>query len=174
MVVNKLLVGRVDERHEEEERSGHDGKAPVWHHLGEVVGQESTDGSLDTRKRLAGRRGQARTGGGKTHHRRGEDVLGEEDTLGLNDEEVEKLVDVANQGIQRLARYGEVLAGTQLRRQSLAHDGLANNLGENRHAEGHPGQLERVADHIKVSSQENDGNDAGVGDGRSTCDAGRG
>lgn len=119
----------------------------------------------------AGKEGQE---GGETHNRRGEDVLGEEDTLSLNDEEVEKLVDVADQGIERLARHGKVLAGAQLRRQSLAHDGLANNLGENRHAEGHPGQLERVADHIKVSSQENDGNDAGVGDGRSTCDAGRG
>lgn len=117
---------------------------------------------------------EARAGKGwrrKTNDRRGEDILGEENTLGLDDEEVDEFVNVANQSIEGLARHSVVLAGTQLRRQSLAQDGLASNLGKNRHAKRHPGQLEGVADHIKVSGQEDDGNDAGVGDGRSTCDA---
>jgi hypothetical protein len=47
VVVDKLLVGLVDERAEEEDGCGDQGKAPEWDDLDQVVGQESSDEGLE-------------------------------------------------------------------------------------------------------------------------------
>lgn len=46
VVVDQLLVGGVDERNEEGDSGGNDGKTPVWHQLDEMIRQESSDASL--------------------------------------------------------------------------------------------------------------------------------
>jgi hypothetical protein len=47
VVVDKLLVGLIDERAEEEDGCGDQGKAPEWDDLDQVVGQESSDEGLE-------------------------------------------------------------------------------------------------------------------------------
>lgn len=49
-----------------------------------------------------------------TYSTRGENVLGKENALGLNNEEVEELVDVSDEAVERFARHGVVSAGTDL------------------------------------------------------------
>jgi len=47
VVVDKLLVGLIDERAEEEDGCGDQGKAPEWDDLDQVVRQESSDEGLE-------------------------------------------------------------------------------------------------------------------------------
>jgi hypothetical protein len=49
LVVDELLVGGVDERGKEEDRSGDHGQAPVGDDLDEVVGDEGGDSGLEAR-----------------------------------------------------------------------------------------------------------------------------
>jgi hypothetical protein len=46
VVVDKLLVGLVDERGEEDNRGGDQGEAPEWDNLNQVVGEESANEGL--------------------------------------------------------------------------------------------------------------------------------
>jgi hypothetical protein len=46
VLIDELLVGLIDERGEEEDRGGNQGKAPVGNDLDEVVGDESTKSGL--------------------------------------------------------------------------------------------------------------------------------
>jgi hypothetical protein len=48
MVVDELLVRLVDERSEEEDGGGDQGKAPEWDDLDQVVREESSNKSLYT------------------------------------------------------------------------------------------------------------------------------
>lgn len=45
----------------------------------------------------------------------------------------------------------------------MTKDGLSCSLGEHSGAQGHPCELEDVSGDIKVSSSDDQGNDAGVG-----------
>lgn len=46
VVVDQLLVGRVDQRHSEQEGGGEERKSPVWDDLHEPVGEEGAKGNL--------------------------------------------------------------------------------------------------------------------------------
>ena len=78
-------------------------------------------------------------------------------------------MDVANKAIERLARDGVVSAGADLGCKAVVENELAGSLGGNGHGKGHPRKLERPADDIEISGEENKGNDGGVGNSRSTC-----
>lgn len=108
-------------------------------------------------------------GGRATYRGRSTDVLSEEDALGLDDEEVDKLVDIAEDSVEGLAGNGVVAARTQLAGDARVHNHFTGNLGGNDDAQGHPGRLETIAQRIKVPNREDGCNDREVGDGRGTC-----
>lgn len=93
-----------------------------------------------------------------------EDVLGEENPLGLNNEEVDKLVDVSHQGVDGLARDLVVLPGAELRGDAVVEEGLPKDLGGDSGAESHPAELEAPSDYVEVAGGEDKGDDGHVGD----------
>lgn len=146
VVVDKLLVANVDQGYGEEKSGGKEGESPVGNNLDEPVGEESA---------------QADSHGCP-------DVLSEDDALGLNDEEVDQLVDIANNGIESLTGNSVVAAGTELASKTSVHDGLAGNLSGNSDAKDHPGKLEAPSQQIQVSNRKDEGDGGGVGNSRGT------
>ena len=55
-------------------------------------------------------------------------ILGEQNTLRLDDEEVDELFDVIRHTLKGGLLYGEVLARAELRRQALADGELSGEL----------------------------------------------
>lgn len=106
--------------------------------------------------------------GGSTYNGRSRDVLGKENALSLNDEEVHKLVDVANNGIKGLLGNSVVPARANLGSETAVQQGLANNLSSKGDAQHHPGKLEAPSDDIQISHGEDEGSDGAIGDGGST------
>lgn len=106
--------------------------------------------------------------GQRSYSSGGTDVLSKEDTLGLDDEEVDELVDIANHAVKRRSRDRVVSAGAQLRGEAVVENELAGGLGADGDGESHPGQLERPTDHIEVSSGEDEGDDRDIGNSRGT------
>ncbi len=96
MGVDKLLVGLVHERSEEEYRGTYQGQAPEWNNLDQIVRDESTD------ERLEFVSDAYKTGGSRAYSARNENVLCENNALGFNDEEVDKLMNVANERVESL------------------------------------------------------------------------
>lgn len=104
------------------------------------------------------------------HYRSGNrDVLGENNALGLNDEEVDQLVDVANENIESLPGDGVISSGTELAGDARVHNHLAGDLGGDGDAQDHPRKLEAPSQHIEVSNREDEGDDGEVGNGRGAC-----
>lgn len=174
VVVDQLLVGGVDQRGEEGDGGCDKSKTPVGNNLDQVVREESRECNL---KRKLVKRIKSLLG---AHVRKWEeskfhtysngcpDVLSKENALGLNDKEVDELVDIANQSIEGLARNGVVLARSQLASQTVAKDSLAGNLGEDGDTQGHPGELEGISDNIEVSNRKDERDDSGISDTRGT------
>ena len=106
---------------------------------------------------------------GQTHRNRRRDVLNKHYPLSLDDEEVDQLVDVANNNVQRLPGNRVVLARAELRGQSRVDGHLTGHLCGDGDAEHHPRELEAPSEDIKVADGEDEGNDERVGDGRGTC-----
>lgn len=104
-----------------------------------------------------------------TYGSRSVNVLSEDDALGLNDEEVDELVDITNHSIESLAGNSVVSAGSDLGSKTVVEDNLANNLGGNGNTQDHPGELECITDDIEISSREDQSNNGTVGNARSTC-----
>lgn len=100
---------------------------------------------------------------------RSANVLGEQDTLRLDDKEVGQLVDISKDSIEGVARNCVVAARTKLAGDARVHDQLAGNLGRDDNSQGHPGSLESVAQHIEVPNREDGRDHREVGDGRGTC-----
>lgn len=71
-------------------------------------------------------------------------------------------------GIKSLLRDGVVATGADLGSQAVVQDQLADKLSQDGGPESKVGQLERVAEDIQVASGEDEGDDGGIGDGRST------
>lgn len=76
-------------------------------------------------------------------------------------------MDVADHGIKRFSRNGIVLAGAELCREAAVQDGLPGDLGGDGDAEGHPGELENPPQNVEVPNREDEGDDGGIGKGRS-------
>ncbi len=178
--VDELLVGGVDERREEDDGRGDDGQRPVGYDLDEVVREEGGDGGLGRGVLASGSSNAACMAAGAvssraeprvetTYSSRRIDILDKQDALGLDDKEVEELVDVANQGVERLAMDGVVLAGPELGCEAVVKDELPSDLGGDGDAKDHPGELERPAQHIEVPNREDERDDRAIGDGRGAC-----
>lgn len=104
----------------------------------------------------------------ETYSSRDIDVLSEQHALGLNDEEVDQLVDVTNHGVEGFPRHSVVLARADLGREAVVQEGLPGELGGECDAEDHPGELEAPAHNIKVPNREDERHDGGIGNGRGT------
>jgi len=85
--------------------------------------------------------------------------------LGLNDKEVDKLVDISYHGIERLPRHHVILPRPNLRREAVAEHHLSGNLGSDGGTEDHPRQLEEPSDYVEVPSREDKRDDGSVRDG---------
>ena len=72
MVIDEVLIGHVDQGTHIDARGCDEGQAPEWNHLDEPVGKK----------------GRGKAGNSV------DDIFGKEDTLELNDEEVDELLDV--------------------------------------------------------------------------------
>lgn len=106
---------------------------------------------------------------GCTYNSRGSKVLSENNALSLDDEEVDEFVNIANHGLKSLAGDSVVSAGSNLRRKAIVEHKLARAFRCNRDAQNHPAELESPSDHVKITSGKDDGDNAGVADGGSTC-----
>lgn len=173
LVVDEFLVGRVQERHEEGKARAEQCQAPVRDDLDQVVGHKGAKESLDAREPVSshfrGRRLALSPAKRHTYGGRGKNVFSKQDALGLDDEEVDELMDVANNGVQRLLRHRVVPARPELRRESIAKDGLARNFSRNGDAEGHPSELETPSDNVEIANREDQGNGADERNGRRSC-----
>ena len=94
--VDQLFVLCVDERYEEGDTGSKQGEAPGRQKLDQVVASE---GGSECLQLLAWARHQV---GGRTHQSSIGDVLGENYSLSLNDEEVDELLDVVKGGLESL------------------------------------------------------------------------
>lgn len=144
LAVDQFAVGGVDEGAEEEDRGADEGEAPERDDLDEVVGEE----------------------GGEEGRAGCEDVLGEEEALRLDDEEVDQLVQVAGHRIQRRLGQGVVLPRPNLRRESRIEQRAPRHLGRDSNTKRHPRQLESIAQQIEVARCEDEDHSRGVGEGR--------
>ena len=99
-----------------------------------------------------------------TYSCRGVDVLGVDDALGLDDKEVEQLVDAAENLVEGIARQGVVLAGAELAGKTLVKDKLADNLSGHSDAEKHPSQAQPPPENIQESEGDNESNNRTIGD----------
>ena len=103
-----------------------------------------------------------------TYSQGGPDVLSEYYTLSLDNDEVDQLVNIANNDIESLAGNSVVAAGTKLASKTGVHDGLAGNLSGNSDAKDHPGKLEAISQQIEVSNRKDEGDGGGVCNSRGT------
>lgn len=106
---------------------------------------------------------------GYTYSQGSPDVLGEDDALRLDDEEVNQFVNVADEDVEGLARNGVVTTGPELTGDASVHNSLPGGLGSDGDAQDHPGELEAPSDHIQVPNREDEGDDRGIGDGGGAC-----
>lgn len=97
------------------------------------------------------------------------DVFGEDNALGLNYEEVNQLVNIADDAIESLAGNSVVAARTKLARESRTNNGLAGNLSSDSDTKDNPRKLEGVSQKIQVSDGKNQGDGRGIGNRGGTC-----
>lgn len=168
-VVDKLLVGLVDQGHEEEGRGGNQGQTPIRDDLDEIVGDESTKGRLSHVSMCPTWRAVLRISSRmQTYSSRGIDILSEEDALGLDNEKVDELVHISNHRVKGLSRDRIVLAGAELSSQAVVQERLSDNLSGNGDAEHHPRELEAPSEEIQVPKREYEGDDGGKSNRRGT------
>lgn len=103
-----------------------------------------------------------------TYRSRSIDVLGEQDTLAFNNEEVDKFVNIANEHVKGLLGDGVVFPWAKLGREAVVHESLSSDLSSNRDAESHPGDLESIAQQVEIPECENGRNNGGIGNRRGT------
>lgn len=106
-----------------------------------------------------------------TNRNRSGDVLRKQDALGLNDEKIDELVDITNNGIQCLLGDRVVLPGAKLRSESVVDEGFTGSLGGDGDGKDHPCKLERPPEHIEVPNREDERNDGRIGNGRGTWES---
>lgn len=100
-----------------------------------------------------------------THSNSGPDILGEEDALELDDEEVDQLLKVTSNGLESLARDGVVFPGAHAGGKALAEHKLTDNLSGSGDTEDGECGLEDIALDGDVAGEKNAGDNGGEGDG---------
>lgn len=103
-----------------------------------------------------------------TYQSRSKDVLSKDNTLGLNNEEVDKLIGIAEDGIQSLLGDCVVLFGADLRSKASTEEALTSNLSQNSDTEGHPCSLEAISKDVEVSGSEDEADGGEESNARST------
>lgn len=149
--IDELLVGLVDQWGEEEDGGSNKRHAPEWNNLDEVVGEEGTNESL-----WICQMGRLSDSMWQTYSSGDEQVLGEDDLLGLNDEEVDELVDISNQRVQCLLGNSVVLLGANLGSETGGEESLSNSFSQNSDTQNDVCKLEAVSDDIEVSGREDE------------------
>lgn len=96
--------------------------------------------------------------GSSSYHSGRGDVLREQDPLSLDNEEVDKLMNIANNSVKSLARHKVVLTRADLRGKALVEDKLASDLGGDSDAQGQVRQAKRPADDVEVAGSKDQGN----------------
>lgn len=151
--INDLLVLDVDEGTEEGNECRDQSQAPERDELDEEVGDEGSKEHLREREIShhvrCGRRGY-------TYSDSDVDILGEHDTLRLNNEEVDELLKVVGHALKRSLGNGVVLARPELRSKTTSESHFTDNLSGCRKSEYHVGHLEHVADQVQVSGGEDE------------------
>lgn len=104
----------------------------------------------------------------ETNRSRSIDILREQDALSLNHKEVDKLMDIANDSIERLLGHGIVLARSELGCKAVVHEGFTGSLGGNGDAEHHPRELEAPSEDVEVPNREDERHNGGIGNARGT------
>ena len=113
-----------------------------------------------------------------------EDILGEQDALELDQEEIHKLLKVLEDSLDGLLRNGIVTAGAESTGDSPLEDNLASNLGGGGHctqllttlltvghatnqltSQRHVQELEDPAEKRQITGGKDKADHAGVGDG---------
>lgn len=134
VLIDELLVGDVDERSEEDKAIADQGKSPKGHEPHEVVGDEGRDKS---------------TNGDP-------DVFDEKNTLELDDEEVDQLLDVVESALEGFLGESPVLARPHLSGQTITQNGLSGELSSGSDTHDDVQALEDVADDVQVSRGEDE------------------
>ena len=83
--------------------------------------------------------------GGASYSNRDKHVLCEDNTLRLNDEEIDELVKITSKTVESGLGDGEILFGAKLGRQALTEESLAQNLSCHSNAKSHPCKLEAIS-----------------------------
>lgn len=163
--IDDLLVLDVDEGAKESDEGGDQRQSPKRNELDKEVGHEGCEESLEHAK-SANRSVFAL--GWCTYSNCDVDVLGEDDALRLNHEEVDELLNIVCQALERSLGDGEVLARPELGSESLANSQLSRSLRSSGDSKCHPRSLEDVPDQVQVSGSEDKDHDCGESDtGRS-------
>lgn len=137
--VDDLLVLKVDERAEVGDDGSNESKAPHGNKLDKEVGDQ----------------------GGEERSNSDVDVLGEDDALRLDDEEVDKLLDIVQETLQGRLGNSEVLARPELGCNTLSKSSLSSDLCRSSTAKHDPSRLEDVADDVEVTSGEDEDDSGG-------------
>lgn len=123
VVVNELLVLEVDKRSKVDDGGEDKRNSPGWSELDEEVCEKSSGECL---KMSDG--SDVQTFAFVTYTNGSVDVLGKDNTLKLDDEEVDKLLGVLKRGLEGLTRDSVVLARAHLRCNTTVEDQLTSSL----------------------------------------------
>ena len=96
------------------------------------------------------------------------EVLHEDDALELNNEEIDELLSVVQESLERLFGNDEVLLRSHLRGDAISQHSLACNLSCSSDTKDHVEGLECIANNIEVASGEDEENCCGEGNAGST------
>jgi len=124
VVVDELLVLEVDQRSKVDDGGENKSNSPGWGELDEEVCEESGSECLKMSEWFVCAKVAS-----VTYTNGSVNVLGKDNTLDLDDKEVDKLLGILNRGLEGLARNSVVLARAHLRSNTAVKDELASSLG---------------------------------------------
>lgn len=93
-------------------------------------------------------------------------ILCKDNTLRLDDEEVDKFVEVTGKRVKSLLWYGIVLSWANLGNKTAVEQSLSRCLRKNREEQSYVCSLERISQDIKVSGCKDEEDDGSVGNAR--------
>lgn len=104
----------------------------------------------------------------RTYSTRRQDVLGEEQTLRLDNKEVDQLIQIPGHVIQRRLWHCVVPPRADLSRESRIEERASSCLCGNGNTKDHPCELQRVAEKVKITGGEDEGDGTGIRDSGGT------
>jgi len=103
-----------------------------------------------------------------TYSTRNKDILCEEDTLGLNDEEVDELMDVTDKRVECLLRDCVVFPWADLCNEAVGEQGFSEPFSSHSNTQSHPCNFKGISEDIEVPGGEDEGDDGEEGNARSS------